>query len=306
MTVDTTSGSALAGYNPDDFGDVGLEDIGAGDVVIPRLSIIHADGVFQDNLSKAQFPKLQVILLGLVKQRIMWDKEVDEGDKPMCKSPDFEHGFPQVNPEVKADKRFPWAKSNFNEGDFPAGGPTSLAGHVTLPCNSCIFKEWDKGDWKQPPCTEQHTYPLLYADGEEWKPAILTLQRTGIKPSRQYISAFAQSRTPTFTAITELSLTLQSRGSVKYSVPVFKKLDTSDRNFWSEYANQYRGIREYLRQPPRSEAEEGEVVATSSNVNTAPSGPPASAPAAPAAAAAPAPTPAPAASAPVDDDDLPF
>lgn len=296
---------------------VGLEDVGFGDVVIPRLQIVHADGVFRDNLSKAEYPELQVILLGLVKQRIFWDDEVDEGDKPMCKSPDFDHGFPNVSEETKKDKRFPWDKSNFNPGDFaPDPEHNNL---ITLPCSSCIFKEWDKGDWKVPPCTEQHTYPLLYnsspEDGEEtWTPALLTVAKTGIKPSRQYISSFAQSKTPMFTVKTRIQLTQASRGSVKYSVPSFRRLDGTDRNAWPEYRDQYRQIRTYLHQPPRRpDQDEDEAYASTAssvaNVNTAPTAPAAAAPAAPPAAppaAAPTPAPAPAPADPGGDDDLPF
>ena len=103
MTVEPHAGSgALA--NPDDFGDVGLEDVGVGDVIIPRLRIVHDEAVFENNLTKDRYETLDVILLGLAKQRIMWDDEVGEGDKPMCKSPDFEHGFPLVRDDIPKDK----------------------------------------------------------------------------------------------------------------------------------------------------------------------------------------------------------
>jgi hypothetical protein len=264
MTVATTGdGGAVVPYDPDQFGDVGLEDVGVSDVVIPRLRIVHDEAVFEDNLSKAKFDTLKVILLGLVKQRIFWHDEVDDGDVPVCKSPDFEHGFPNLDEQTKPDKRFPIAKSNFNLADFPAGGPNSIGGHVTLPCSTCIFKEWEKGDWKVPPCTEQHTFPLLYTpdDGETWTPALLSLQKTGIKPSRQYISSFAQSKTPMFTVFTELKLTPQSRGNVKYAVPTLKRLEQTEKDLWGHYADQYRGIRDFVRQPPRRDEDEAEGAA---------------------------------------------
>jgi hypothetical protein len=327
MTVATPGGGEVAVYD-EDLASVGLEDVGVGDVVIPRLQIQHKEGTFLDNLSKATFASLKVVLLGLVKQRIMWDDEVNEGDRPKCKSPDFEHGFPNVNYDGKTPpgKQFDWKVSNFNPEDYPA--ENGLNGLVTLPCTNCIFKEWDKGDWKQPPCSEQHTYPLLYSpdEGASWQPALLTVQRTGIKPSRQYISSFAQAKTPMFTVFTEIGLTQQKRGSVDYSVPWFKRHEATDRNAWPEFASQYRAIREFIRQPPRRLDEE-ETVSTDSNVNTAPAPaagptPPATPPAPPAAPAAPpaapaapaqptapaaeAPTPAPVAAAADGDDDLPF
>jgi hypothetical protein len=325
MTVDTTGGGAVVPYDPDMYGDVGLEDVGAADVVIPRLSINHLDGTFKDNLSKAEYPKLKVILLGLVKQRIMWKSEVEDGDKPLCKSPDFEHGFPNVRADATPDKRFPWDESNFNHADFPP--EKGINDLTTLPCNNCVFKEWgtDKnGKSTPPPCTEQHTYPLLFSsdDGESYSPALLSLQRTGIKPSRQYISSFAQSKTPMFTVFTELSLTQQSRGTVRYAVPNLRRQEATDREMWREYADQYRTIRDFVRAAPRKRDEEGDdtaVVVPTPNVNTGPTAA-ATAPAAPAASSAPASTPAsaPAPSAPVptpaapvsvttgDDEDLPF
>jgi hypothetical protein len=302
MTVEPRpEGGAVV--NPDDYADIGLEDVGVSDVVIPRLQIIHDEALLKNNLSGETFDKLNVILLGLVKQRVMWADEVGEsGSRPLCKSPDFENGFPNVRDDVPKDRRFDWSQSNFSPEDFPAD--KGLNGMVTLPCAQCVFKEWDKQGWKQPPCAEQHTYPLLYTtdEGESWAPALFTTQKTGIKPSRQYISSFAQTKTPMFTVYTELSLVLQSRGTVKYSTPSFKRRGQTERENWTEYGNQYRSIREFIRQAPRRQDDEEEPAA-SSNENTAPETAPAS---------SPAPTPAPAAAtsapaaAPAGDDDLPF
>ena len=327
MTVVPGDQNAVATYNPDDW-NVGMEDVGASDVVIPRLNIVHAEAVFQNNLTKEKFQTLDVIVLGLIKQRIMWDDVVDEGDKPMCKSPDFEHGFPNVNPATPEKKRFPWHESNFDPANFPAAqGINNL---VTLPCDSCVFKEWG-ADKTPPPCTEQHTYSLLYdaaGDNEEPRmvPALLTLQRTGIKPSRAFISGFSQSRSPFFSAYTRISLTAQKRGSVIYSVPTLSKVGVTDAREWQGYSEQAKGIREIIRSAPR--AGDDAPVQPSDNTNTAPT-PAAPAPAAPPAAPAAAPVaapvqqapeagtsapvaPAPAPAAPVTpaappvDDDLPF
>lgn len=329
MTVATHSGGgSVAKYDPAEYGeDTGLEDVGVGDVMIPRLRIEHAEGKFKDSLSGAVYDKLTVVLMGLVKQRIMWAEDIEDGDQPLCKSPDHDHGFPNVNTEIKKDKQFPWAKSNFDPADarslelapgeskaHPNGWSSN--GLPILPCSSCVFQQWDKGDWKVPPCAEQHTYPLLYSPdgtGESWTPALLTLQKTGIKPSRQYISSFAQAGNPMFTVFTELSLSLQSRGSVKYSVPVLKRLGPTDRDDWRDYADRQRSIRAYIRSAPRRQEEETGTpapAAPADNVNTAPPAaatpPPAAQPAEPEAKAAPA-TAAPAAAAAEDDDeDIPF
>lgn len=330
MTVVPTTGGEVAPFDPD-LANAGLEDIGVTDVVIPRIKIDHVNGRFVDALSKQEFDKLTVILLGLVKQRVMFDDDVQDGDRPQCKSPDFDHGFPNINPESRKDTLFPWDKSNFKPEDFPP--ENGLNNLPTLPCDKCIFQKWDVGGWKNPPCAEQHTYPLLYTpdEGESWITALLTLQKTGIKPSRQYISAFAQSQTPMFTVHTEITLTQQSRGTVKYAVPSFKRLSVTDRNEWGEYATRVRQIRDFIRQPPRN-AEDDDTDGVTTEGDTAapaPSSPapdptpvaqsaPAAAPAAPAAAAPEAQPAAPAAAAPQpaatpaaepaasSDDDLPF
>lgn len=220
----------------------GLEDFDTTDFVMPRLKIDGPSACFVDQQSKESFPKLEVILLGLVKQRILWDEEVDEGDKPLCKSPNFNEGFPDV-------ERFPWAQAGFSKTEDP------------LPCQNCTLAEWGthpKG--KTPWCTEQHTYPLLMVHEDQLSPAILTAQRSGIKASRSYLSSFARSKTPTFTVVTELSLTAQKRGSVQYAVPGFKKLEKSDKDQWGWFAEQYRSIREYLTQPPQARTDDDEEV----------------------------------------------
>lgn len=321
MTVVPAGGSDVALYDPSQFGDVGLEDIGAADVAIPRIKIVHDAGEWEDSLSKQRFPVLRAVILGLVKQRIYWDDEVDDGDKPLCKSPNFDFGFPNQRDDVPADKRFPWAASNFEpsqavpveispSNQYPNGWNSN--GNPVLPCAQCVFKEWPKkGEKGGPPCAEQHTYPIIYTpdEGETWQPALVTLQKTGIKPSRTYLSYFAQSKQPMFTVYTELSLTQQSRGSVRYSVPNLRRLEQTPREQWGEFAEQYRSIREFVRAAPRANDDEGDgaAVGTTANVNSGPEAPAPAAPATPPAApaqpnpappAAPAATPAPAAPTP--------
>lgn len=251
MTVATTPGGDLQPWNAEDFGDLGMEDIGAGELTIPRMEIVHDQAMFRDRNSKAEFPKLRAILLGVVKGRIFWAKEVDDNDQPLCRSNDFTAGFPQMRTDIPEDKQFPWAKSNFNPADNPPG-PDGL---VRLPCDSCRFKEWDNNGFgqKKPPCSELYMLPLLYqsdADGT-MTPAILTLKSSAVKNVRNYITPFKSARRPMFTVYTELSLQLSSRGSVKYSVPSLKQLEATAQPTWGDLADQYRSIREFLQRDPR-------------------------------------------------------
>lgn len=306
---------SITPYDPAKYGNVGMEDIEAGDLIIPRLQIDHKKNVFRNNLTKEEFPQLTVVLLGLVKQRIMWDRKVEEGDRPQCKSPDFDSGYPNVREDAPRRIQFPWHESNFNKEDH-----VQADGTIQLPCASCNFKEWRKdpndGSNISPPCNEQHTYPLEYSadGGETWVTALVTFQRTGIKPSKQYMSSFAQSNLPFFTSYTDLSLQHLQRGQTDYSVPVFKLGGPTDQAKWGEYAEKYMQIRTFARAAPRQNTDDA-ATEPSSNVNTAPSPTVQSAPTQPvqtptAQPAQPQPAqPAPAQPAPayvVPDDDLPF
>jgi hypothetical protein len=309
MTVEPHGGGAVAGYE-EDFGNLGLEDVGAGDLVIPRININHDDAVFVNSLTKEEFPALTAVVLGLVKQRIMWPPKLEDDSKPRCKSPDNTHGFPNMNENGPRKNLFPWAQSNYSpeqaqpleldpDSTYPSGWSSN--GHLTIPCDGCVFSKWGKdedGKSTPPPCTEQHTYPILYmvaqGEGEEplWIPALFTVQRSAIKNSKAFINGFAQSRQPMFTVYTGLTLRHESRAGNEYAVPEFKKLSPSDRNHWGEYANQLRSIREFIRSAPRPTEVEEDGSAPASNENTAP---PAAATPTPPAAAAPAPPAPPAA-----------
>lgn len=294
--TETSQGSGSTDLQPWSAEDnVGLEDIDASDLVIPRLRIDHEKGLFEEKNSGFSTPLLDCVLLGIVKQRIFWRGDVEEGDRPACKSSDFEHGFPNFSDNVPRDKRFPWAESNFDQEHFPAD--QDFNGHVTLPCASCAFKEWTTKDGKSVPplCSDQHTYPLLYTpdEGQSWLTALLTLQKTGIKPSKQYISSFAQMNRPLFTVRTELRLDIVKRGTVTYSVPKFKRGEATEQLQWGAYGETMRNVRSFIRQPPRRDEDDAEVASAPADDPWAGSTPPAT-PAPAASVAAPAPTPAPA------------
>lgn len=253
MTVATTPGGGVQPWpGEEDFGDLGMEDIGAGELTIPRLEIVHGEGRFRDRNSKAEYDKLTAVILGVVKGRIFWAKEVDDGDQPLCRSNNFTVGFPQMRTDIPVDKQFPWGKSNFD----PASALPGDDGLIRLPCDACRFKEWDNNGFgqKKPPCSELYMLPMLYEAGDEpgvLSPGILTLKSSAVKNVRSYITPFKNAKQPMFTAFTELTLALSSRGSVKYSVPSLKRLGPSDRGQWSEFAEQYRSIREFLQRDPR-------------------------------------------------------
>jgi hypothetical protein len=332
--------------HPGDFDfETGLEDFTQDDAVTPRLSIQHKEGTFKDSLSGQEFEKLTCIMLGLVKQRILWYHQVDDNSKneyPMCRSLNHEYGFPNLDEEVPKSKQFPWERSGFNPANFTPDDE----GLIRLPCESCKLKDWGSHpDGNKPYCAEQFTTPVLYdpnGDGSTWVPAILSFQKTSLKPLKAYFTGFQRAKNAAFMAYTEITLDLTKRGTNVYSIPQFRKLGDTDEQLWRGFSAQYRQLRDFLQADPGVEdiAPSGEVPPTPGPAPTpaatpAPGtvdhegieeaqvveDPPAQEPATPAAPAAPTapaapsvPTPPPAPSAPAapaaavveDEDDLPF
>lgn len=251
-------------YAYSDEDDDGLGDLSTADLVIPRLKIVGKEALFQDTLSNEQFPVVEVVILGLIKQRILWHPTVDKDDKPMCKSNDFAIGVPTLadNP---ANKLFPWKSSNFTpeaaqiNPTLPTGQQLDTNGHKVLPCGACKFKEWDTHpNGGKPWCNELHTLPVMYrkpaepnAEVNPWTLAILQFKSSGLGASKKYLSNFKRANQAPFTAITRISLQLQSRGDTIYSTPILQRVGDTDKVDWPEYSESYRSVRDYARQLPR-------------------------------------------------------
>lgn len=283
MTVATTG----AGSPP-----VGLEDIKPSDLRVPRLKIRHADGVFVDPLTNLDYPKLWMVVLGAVRARVMWNRKVEAGDSPQCKSPDDENGFPAINEDLPKRLRFPWEDSNFD----PNSQTVDEAGRIVLPCKKCLFTKWGEG--KTPPrCTETLVLPVLYSvdgpDTDEWNVALWSCQKSSIKVAQGYISGFAQRRVSTFTSICEVNLKQQSKGTNVYSVPSIRQLGPTPQMDQEGFARQYLNIREYLRRFPGGGAVEDdeELPPASDNTNIPAPTAPAAAPSATVTAEPPTPAP---------------
>lgn len=282
---------------------IGLEDFDTSDMVMPTLAINHKEGVYEDSLSNEKFNELNVVLLGLIKQRVLWPAEVgDEVVPPLCKSYNFSEGI--------TGKDFPWSEAGFTPpADYENGD------EVSLPCASCKLKEWGSNPSGDTPwCSEQHTFAAMMNTADEgdepnWVPTIFTVQRTGIKPSRTYVTSFARSKTPLFTSYTNLKLDVRKRGSVDYAVPIFSKGPATDRELWPLFTENFLSIRDFVQTPRNMESPvtdtETAVSVPTPKANPATASAPAAAPASAADPIDVTEAPAPAAAAPVDDD-LPF
>lgn len=267
MTVSPYDGLNLpADFDPDSFDD-GLGEFNADQIVTPRVTILHKEGLFKDSLSNETFDSIDAIVLGVVMQRVLWDTNMEEGDVPMCKSPNHVHGYPNIDEEISKSKRFPWGKT-----PFPPQGIQDTDGVATLPvlsCKACPLKDWKSHpDGRRPWCNEQWTLPIMYRptgapEEVQYTPAILTIQKTSITPLKGYLSGFRQKNVPAFSAITRITLQGEVKGTTEYSKAVFARVGEIPQSDWMYYSGRFKEIRDFLHRAPVLRDSEGEVLAIS-------------------------------------------
>lgn len=284
MTVDTTSGVPV----PDD--DTGLGDFDVNsEGVMPRINIDHNFAKWKLNTSEQPFDKLRIIPLGLVKQRILWETtdRAQDNQPPLCKSVDSNTGNPDY-------ENFPWDVSTFEPEDYQV---TDGRGNINLPCSACQLKEWGSHpNGNNPWCSLQYTFPVLVdlnndSSDPQWMPAIMTIQKTGIKPAKNFITPYAASKTPLYVDVVEMGLESRMAKGRPFAVPIFTKTgEKTDSQLYGEYSRQYKTMRAFLTTPPNNATEDDDPGQPEAAVTAAT----APAVAAPAPAPAPTPTPAPA------------
>lgn len=261
----------------------GLEDFEVSDQVLPTIRINHArtEGpCYEDALSGQQYENLVCVLLGLIKQRILWPPELSN-DKAswLCRSYNFTEGHP-TRGNTDSAKNFPWEAAGFT--------PTEEG---TLPCANCKLKDWDTHPSRNAPwCSAQYTFAImLLNDKGQFFPSLLQVQRSALKPANMYISSFANRSEPLFTVFTELTLSVERKGTNTYGVPKFTQRDATPEDAQQLFAQNYRAIREYI-QTPYSASDEEDSGAELPMETQVPDPTPPAAPA-PVAPVAPAPAP---------------
>lgn len=238
----------------------GLEDLDPNEVQIPRIKIVHPHAVFQDGITGEEFPVLNGVLLGMVMQRTMWPKEVQSDTRPMCKSNDAALGYPNMD-SSNTDDHFPW---NEAVGLNPTQMEKDAAGRVMIPCAACPFSKWTgtKQKPKPPRCAEVHTYPVMYSS-EEGGPidraGIVSFKGSGIRPSKAFLKGFAAAKRAVYTSYASIKLRQEERGMVKYAVPEFSKGGSVPEAEWPAYQEELKGLREFLREAPRSNSDDAPV-----------------------------------------------
>jgi len=228
-----------------------MEQFGMQDAIVPRLNIVHKEVKFKDSLAPdTLFDVLDCIVLGLVKQRLLWFHKItnEANVKPMCQAPFFSLGVPNVSEDTPRDRRFPWELTAFNPADYP---PQS-DGNIHLPCEACSLKEWGShpaGD--KPYCQETWTLPIMrhYGDGV-FSPAIISFAKSGLGPLKSFFTVFLQRNAAPFEKLTRITLKEHSMGGNTYSKPVFSIGEETDRNEWRTYAVQYGQMKGFIERMP--------------------------------------------------------
>lgn len=242
----------------------GLEDLDPNEVQVPRIKIDHPNAVFVDSITGEEFPKLEGVFLGMVKQRTMWRKDYNgEADaRPQCKSNDAATGFPNMD-SSNSDDHFPWA-------DAPMLNAAAMErdehGRVTIPCEACPFSKWTgtRQKPKPPRCSELHAYPVMYASedgGDIDRAGIVTFKGSGIRPSKAFLKGFAAAKRAVYTSTASVTLKPEQNGMIRYAVPVFSKGAAVPEKDWPTYGEELRGLREVLREPPRPYTDEDRATA---------------------------------------------
>lgn len=223
-------------------GVIGLEDISPSELAIPRLQIMHKTAMFKDTLSNEEWSEINTIVLGVCKQRVLWDATLRENSKPLCKSLNGAEGMPSAD--------FPWKESGF----------TKVEGEeAVLDCASCHLSEWGshptraKISW----CTDQRVLVCLL-DGA---PYLLSLQRSAMRAVNAFVTSFVKTQTPTFTRYCHMRLMPQKMGTVEFAVPIFTVGDATDPKDYEAYGETYLGIRAFV-QSRRIEGSDEPMAAT--------------------------------------------
>lgn len=251
----------------------GLEDFDESDLRLPRLSINHDEGGYIDSLNPENvMPEIQVIPLGLVKQRIMWPALMvdDDNSNPMCKSVDHKIGYPNTT-STEPLELFPWDAAGWNPNQFPR----DEHGRIQLPCDSCRLKDWKSHpDGKKTWCSEQHAIVLLYAPVEDGvtlqqEPSMLALftaQRSSINASKAFFAGMFRQQKPAFAFKARWTLRKEQRGKNTYFTPLMTIVGKTEEARWPEYSAPYVEVRQFITQPPRVRDDQQQAMVTGASI----------------------------------------
>jgi len=239
----------------------GMDDLSPEDLTMPRLAIGSNEnaGVFIDSQTSQKFSEVDIIILGIIKQRILWPATMgDQKSNPLCRSYDFDRGHTD-------EDKFPWKQSGYDKAVILG------TEDKTIPCDACPLKDWGSHPAREkvPWCNEQIVLAILLAPS--YSPAILTVQGSGLKPTRAYLTSFTRDRLPPFNCVTHVELDVNTRGTVTYSVPRFSKPgEQTDVDKYGEYVTTYEGMRRFVQTPRSRDDENTDATPATSTAKSTP------------------------------------
>jgi len=202
----------------------------------PRLyeimKIDHSAGQFwsgESNIGK----EIDVIMLGLIRQRTLWPPKDSKRSRPDCESPDFEHGYAKID-------TFPWKDTDFVE---PIGGGTRPH---ELPCDQCPLRNWQ--DRTPPRCAQVWNVPVIYGAGL----FVIPFSASALSDLENYMRPFRDSRTPLYTVITRIKLSRVEKKGRRYVVPHFSQTANTDTRVYPEYSSKLNQVKEVMQQKPET------------------------------------------------------
>lgn len=204
----------------------GLEDVGADDVALAMIKIDHTKAVFVDSLTGESYEEIDGVMLGLIKQRVMWDPDPDAKSGPLCKSHDSLTGHPR--------DAFPWES-------FKAHEPI---GSHDVACGTCTFAQWGSHPKNDTPwCSAMYTFPVVIGESPNVS-GLLSFQRSGLAACKAYMSGFVRDRKPLFSHRTKISLEQSRKGTVYFCTPKFERGPLiEDITLWRAWQEAYNGIK---------------------------------------------------------------
>lgn len=229
----------------------------------PVVKINHDRGVFfgSDAGHSVLGKTLDIVVLGLVRQRELW-VDGESGRKQACESPDATTGYAKAN-------YFDYEAAGFDRRQFP--GPPS-GEIVKLACDYCELRKWQDnpgGNRKPPPCTSSWVLPFIYArdpikdavdllavaraqpDELEKSVHLLPVKFSSQRSLEKYLTPFRDSKTPTYTVRTRVTLSRREKDGRRFSDASFEQLDQVNGSVFSYMSGALRTVREYLIEPPQ-------------------------------------------------------
>jgi hypothetical protein len=219
--------TAMTAPNNENF-ETGMEDMDAGDLIIPRLSITQPttpdiaaenQGKFHVNITGDFQEAMSAVMIKLSKSRILFPEKYKRDNVPLCRSHDFKVPANDI-PEAK-----PMAESC---GLLPLVPGEKKAKHI------CPYANWTADEKNKPvPPRCQEVWNSLIVDLDSYLPMWFSLKSTALKPFRKIVSAISMisqaKKIPMWGMKFDMSLYKEINDSGTFYIPTFSSPAALDK-----------------------------------------------------------------------------